>query len=250
MILFRLVILLGISLISIQGFAQKKKSNNRSLEKLFIGFDYGAHRTNLAVKPDLIWQPTEEELNNWKRGTGNFYQLVVGGSINKNISISSGIGINNFSTTQTKGFGFWSCDPSYYGATKVIKTERLVYLNTVELPLQAKYQLHVNRFNVYTGLGLRTIFYANKRQEIYSLLDNGVVVDHDWNNIELSNPTINFAVEIKAGASYNLFNRFNIKLEPYYRFNLKEDAMLTGSNQTKLKTFGVSIGLEYVLIYD
>lgn len=59
----------------------------------------------------------------------------------RNLSFSAGLTFNNFEIAQTEGLGYWSCTLFFYGATEIIVgAKRIVKLNTIEIPLEAKYR--------------------------------------------------------------------------------------------------------------
>lgn len=248
----RLLLLLLVSmLISSTVYSQRKKVNIQKYDKLFVGFDYGIYSSNLVVEPDLNWELFHENETKWNRGTGNFYQMIVGALVNKRLSISTGVSFNNFEIAQTQGFGFWRCDPVDYGATEIMGANRIVKLNTLEIPLEAKYRFKVKQFQIYPAIGIRTILYTDKYQNVDIFMDNEMIGEHRLNNKELThNQNVNFAVELKAGASYRLFERWNVKLEPFYRIHLKHDAILEDYSKTRFYNFGVLMGIEYAIFYD
>ena len=245
------LLLIGIMLISTNVFSQRKKGKRQKIDKFFVGIDYGIYNSKLAVESDFTWEAFEKDRNKWENGKGKFYQFIVGSSINKNISLLSGLSFNSFEIVQTDGFGFWRCDPSFYGATEVVSEERIVNLKSIEIPIEVKYKFKYNQFNFYPSLGLRTIFYTDKRQEVDFVLDNGKIGDHQANDKELNhNRNSNFAFEIKAGASYRFLERYNLKLEPFYRMYLNQDEILEDYSKTKFRSLGVLMGIEYAIIYE
>ena len=245
-----LLLLVGM-LMSANAYSQRKKVKIQKYDKLFVGFDYGVYSGNLVVEPDANWEIFQKDDNSWNQGRGNFYQFIIGASVNKNLSFSSGITFNNLEITQTEGFGFWRCDPLVFGATDILGAKRHVKLSTLEIPLEAKYRFKLKHFELYPAIGFRTILYTDKYQNIDILLDNEVIGEHQWNDKELDhNQDVNFAIELKTGLSYHLFERFNIKLEPFYRINLKHDAILEEYSKTRFYNFGVLMGIEYALIYE
>lgn len=246
-----LLLLLAGILVSGNVYSQRKKLEIQKYDKLFVGFDYGLYSATLVVEPDASWDFFHKDDTKWSRGNGNFYQLIIGTSVNKHLSFSTGVTFNNFEISQTEGFGFWRCDPADYGAKDIVGAKRIVKLNTIEIPLEAKYRFQFKQVQIYPAVGIRTILYTDKYQNIDILLDNQEIGRHPSNDTELThNQDVNFALELKAGLSYRFLERFNVKLEPFQRIHLKQDAILKDYSKTRLYNFGVLLGIEYAIIYD
>lgn len=234
---------------AISVFCQKKRVKAKKIDKVLMDFDYGIYSSQLIVTSDFRWEVSLKERNRWKRGIGSFYQVSVGKTIKKNYILSAGLVFNELTFLQTAGFGYWSCNPSVYGAAKIESVSRTVNLKSIEIPVEVKNKYQLGKFCFRPSFGIRAIFYRSKDQSVKFLLDNGNLGDHPNNDKDLShNLDINFSLEIKPGISYKLLDWVDLKLEPFYRINLRQDQILEDYSKTRINSLGAMLGVEYALV--
>ncbi len=230
-------------------FCQRKRVKAKKTDKVFIDVDYGIYSSQLIVKSDFRWEASLKERNKWKHGIGSFYQVSIGKTMKKNYILSAGLAFNELTFLQTAGFGYWSCNPSVYGATKIESVSRTVNLKSFEIPVEVINKYQLGKFCFRPSIGIRAIFYTSKEQSVKFLLDNGYLGDHPNNDKELShNVDINFSFEIKPGISYTLLDWIDLKLEPFYRINLRQDQILEDYGKTRVNSLGAMLGVEYALV--
>ena len=132
--------------------------------------------------------------------------------------------------------------PTLYGATEIIGAERFVAFQSVEIPLELRYKIQFQKLAVYPALGLRSTFYTHKEQNVEILLDNGEIVDHSNNDMELEhNRNVNFSAVFKLGIQYQTTDRLSLKLEPFYRYHLAQEEVLTKYDKTNLTGLGLQL---------
>ena len=242
-------LIVGLLVCASSVFCQRKRVKAKRIDKVFMDFDYGIYSSQLIVTSDYRWEASLKERNRWKLGIGSLYQVSVGKTINKNYMLSTGLTFNELTFLQTAGFGYWSCNPSVYGATKIESVSRTVNLKSFEIPFEVKNKYQLGKFCFRPSIGIRAIFYTSKDQSVKFLLDNGYLGDHPYNDKELShNIDINFSLEIKPGISYKLVDRIGLKLEPFYRINLRQDQILEDYGKTRISSFEAMLGEEYALV--
>jgi len=230
-------------------FCQKKRVKAKKINKVMMDFDYGIYSSQLIIESDFRWEASLKERNRWEHGIGRFYQVSVGKTIKKNYILSAGLAFNELTFLQTAGFGYWSCNPTVYGAVKIESVSRTVNLKSFEIPVEVKYKYQLGKFCFRPSFGIRAIFYTSKDQSVKFLLDNGYLGDHPNNDKELShNLNTNFSLEIKPGISYKLLDWIDLKMEPFYRINLRQDQLLEDYGKTRISSFGAMLGVEYALV--
>ena len=228
--------------------AQRYKKKKNSVPKIFVGFGSGLYSSNIIIEEDLVWKLLYADDTKWKRGNGNLIKINFGYGINNKIDISTGLSFNKYSVTQTTGFGYWACDLSLYGATKIEKAERIVHLNSIEIPIEARYKFEFEKLILFPSIGFNTMFYTKINQTIEMTLDNGVIANHDNNDIELEhNRNYNLSLITKIGVGYRITKRWFLKLEPFYKYHIGQDEILTDFKKTNISSIGVQIGFEYAL---
>ncbi len=245
-----LILLLLILPIGLLAQSRKKVRHKRVLKpQLSVTFDYGKSGARLqSMQNSIAAEFGREEAKIWDNDKGHFYQIGLSYALNKNLDLLGGLAWNEFSITQIDGFNYSSCDPTLYGATTVVSVERVVDLNSFELPLAMRYRFQFGKLQVYPSAGIRLISYGQKRQKINILLDNGIVADHRDNDIDLEhNLKTNVAATFNVGAAYSIHRRLMVRAEFFQHYRLRADELMDRYSQTRVHNLGLTIGLEYAL---
>lgn len=242
-------LLVGFTIWAFLIFGQNSEQKSAYIDKRKIELDYGTYSSQLNVNWREMLDPSIKERVKWRQGEGRFYQALFSKLIKNGFLVFGGVGYNMVHFEQISGFWFKPIDATKYGATEVVSIRRHVYLNAVEFPVGILKEWTVNRFEFRAGVGIRTMLYESKNQSIDFYLDNGttqsfvskgLVITHD--------PQINISIELKAGLSYKLFSRLSLKVEPFFRYNIRHDLILDFLYGTRISGLGVLFGLEYPIL--
>ncbi|MGE5355452.1 MAG: hypothetical protein ACM3PT_04370 [Deltaproteobacteria bacterium] len=224
-------------------FCQRNKVNKLSFPSKFIRFEYGLGQSELVYNKFQVIGSS-----NWEKGSVAIYNIQYGIALKKNFALLAGIGFKKFKMTQTDDFGFWSCEPEYYGAKSIINSTRHVILKSIVIPINLEYHYKIKNFSIFSTFGLINEAIVKKNQNVDFLLDNGVIGTHPYNDITLiHNRKYNLGLMVELGLKYNIFDRFVLRVAPFYNYNLGNDEILEKIQNTNIKTLGISTGAEYIL---
>lgn len=239
----------GLTLWAFLIFGQNGEQKSAFIDKRMIELDYGTYSSQLDVNWREMWDPSIKERVKWRQGEGRFYQALFSKLIKNGFLVFGGVGYNMVHFEQIAGFWFMPIDATKYGATKVVSIRRHVYLNAVEIPVGILKEWTVRRFDFRVGVGIRTMLYESKNQSIDFYLNNGTIQSFVRKGLVISHdPQINVSIELKAGLIYKLFSKLNLKMEPFFRFNIRHDLILDYLQATRISSFGVLFGLEYPIL--
>lgn len=243
------LILFAVLLLPVLLCGQSKRKKKEATPKVFIGFNYEPYSSGLILKEK--GNSLFSDINNakWKKAKGVSYNFFLGYGINKKIDLTSGVSINHFSIIETGGFNFWRCDPALYGAKEVTHSERLVELNSVDIPIDLRYKFKFKKFAFYPSIGLTTIIYSPKKQSVEMTLDNGVKATHPDNDKVIEhNRKVNFALVSKIGVAYRVAPKISLNLNFFHSYRLGNDELLSSNTyKSNLSNLGIGIGGEYAL---
>jgi hypothetical protein len=224
-------------------FSQRNKANKPSYPSKFISFNFGLGQSDL-----VFYKFQEIGSSKWEKGSIATYNMQYGIALDKKFALLIGIGFKKFKMTQTDGFGFWSCEPEYYGAKSIINSTRYVNLKSIVIPINLEYNYKIKNFSIFSSIGLVTEAVVKKHQNIDFLLDNGVIGTHSFNDISIEhNRKYNLGLMVELGLKYNISDRFVLTIAPFYNYILGNDEILEKIQNTKIKTLGISTGAEYII---
>jgi hypothetical protein len=175
----------------------------------------------------------------------------VGYAFNTKLDVVAGAAFNRHGIVQTANFPLADSDPQDYGAKEQVGANRFVTINTVEIPAEVRYKFFLGKgFSIYPALGGLLVFTTNKKQAIEVYMDNGAVATHPDNDFTLENDRpFNVAVQAKMGFRLQVAKPVFVKVEPFYRWHLAKEQLLTEFGDTRLRSFGISAGVEYAFLF-
>ncbi|MEZ4906710.1 MAG: hypothetical protein R2771_03480 [Saprospiraceae bacterium] len=184
----------------------------------------------------------------WNKGKSYYWGLKLGLNFNRNSDIVIGLQLDRIKFEQTGGFGFWSCQPEYYGANKIISESRFINILTVEIPVELRYNIRkFRRITFFPSIGIVPVIFISKKQNVEFLFDNNKTGTHPYNDISIvHNRKINFAFQLKIGGSYQITKRLATYFEPFYSIFLGKDEILEDYLNTRIYKIGISGGIQYI----
>jgi len=244
------LILFAVLLIPALIFGQSKRKKKAETPKVFIGFNYESYSSNLVIDKDASSLFANLDNARWKKGEGVSYNFFLGYGINKKLDITSGVSINNFSIVQSAGFNFWRCDPELFGAKDIAYSERLVELNSIDIPIDLRYKFKFKKLSFSPSIGLTTMIYSPKKQSVEMTLDNGVKASHPFNDVVIEhNRKTNFAFVSKIGLAYSITPKISLNMNFSHSYRLGNDELLSSKTyKSHLSSLGIGIGCEYALL--
>lgn len=243
------LLFVGLTLWAFLIFGQNAAQKSADLDKRMIELDYGTYSSQLNVISGSFLETLTKDRVIWRTGEGRYYQALLSKYIKNNFIIFGGVGYNMVHFVQMAGFWFEPIDPTNYGASHVVSINRHVYLNAAEIPIGILKEFTLGRYNFRTGIAIRTMLYESKYQSIDFYLDNGTTQSFVCKGLVFThNPQINVAIELKAGLTYKLFSKLSLKMEPFFRFSLRQDHILEYNDSTLISGLGVLFGMEYTIL--
>lgn len=227
----------------------KKKAAGEQYPGWFASGYFAFQNSNVRVREDENWDTNYKSVTFFQGGSGRAGGVQAGYGFNPKLDLLLGASFGKQSIVQTSNFPISFIDPTQYGATEQIGAHRFVTIHSLEVPIEARYKFLIGRaFSVYPSLGGLLVFTTHKKQDVEAYLDNGAVATHPANDFSLANDRpFNVAIQAKLGFRLQLAKPLFIKVEPFYKWYLAKEQLLTEFANTNLRSFGVWVGMEYVL---
>ncbi len=234
-------------------FAQKGKTKKAKNEypSWFASAQFSFQSSHVAVKEDANWDLWYADRLYHQSGSGRAGGIQVGYAFNKKLDVQLGAIIGKQSIIQTSDFPIAYCNPVDYGAKEQVGANRFVTIKTVEIPAELRYKFFIGKgFSMYPALGGLLVFTTNKKQDVEVYMDNGAVATHSDNDFDLENDRpVNVAVQAKMGFRLQVAKPIFVKVEPFYKWYLAKEQLLSEFGNTRLRSFGISAGLEYAILF-
>jgi len=160
----------------------------------------------------------------------------------KHFSIETGINYSNRGY-RTKDFSdFTTNDPN----DPLIPTKiKYIYnYNFIDIPLKANFILGKKKLRFIASAGINTNFLLFRTEITTAEYFDGSVVTNNYKS-ESGFHFVDFTALLSAGTDINLTKKFNLRLEPTYRYSLAP--MRTSSIKEHLWSVGLNFGLYYKL---
>lgn len=230
--------------------AQKKKhkKEKRNYPLSYYSFGAGYERSLLFLNKNYLLYGIFDENVGFRGGNAMAFAAHYGKSINKRYDIAVGLSHDRQQVVQTKGFDYIPCDPTRYRATSIVKAERWIKMNRVEIPIDVRARLYMRKLAFTPSFGLGLSFYNARNQQVKMTLNNGEIGENAVND-DLMQQTRGFNISalLKLGFLYELGTKTAIKIEPFYKHYLIKEPIL--AQYKKVNPFGIGImfGIEQTL---
>ena len=221
-------------LTSILSYSQESEISQRN--SLHIGLTFSPDYCYRTLRTDPSYQDWADQQNSSqipKFGYTTGINAIL--KFNKSIALEMGVQFSD-KGMQTKMIKIEQEDPDQSIPDEIHNTWHYYY---IDIPIKANYFILKGKLNLFVSPGLSTnIFWVQKRVHSEFNPDNEETyfMSEGFNRF-------NMAVLFGTGIDYFFSKKFNLRIEPIFRYSL------TPLNNSELKRYQYSIGANFGLYY-
>ncbi|OIQ31018.1 MAG: hypothetical protein BM564_02055 [Bacteroidetes bacterium MedPE-SWsnd-G2] len=171
--------------------------------------------------------------------------IIMFDGVTSAINNSSQEAMSNINfNSNIEGMAFISAQNiSFSSAPEVVATNKTASLDQqfgyIEVPLEIEYSLLDKRFGINVIGGLSTLFLDHN--EIYAVQDGNTTLIGEASNLN----SMSYSANLGLGLTYRASKRFNIVLEPMFKYQIKTFSNTSGQFQPYF--IGVNTGFSFKL---